>query len=105
MDILREREFWVGVGFVVVIAILWWKGVPAMVGKMLDSRAAVISAELAEARRLREEAATLLADYRARSAGAEREAQAIVTEARAEAARFAELSRADLKTQIERRAQ
>jgi F-type H+-transporting ATPase subunit b len=105
MDILREPEFWVGVGFVLVIAILMWKGVPAMIAKMLDSRAAVISAELAEARRLREEAARLLADYHAKAAGAEREAEIILTEARAEAARFAELSRNDLSAQISRRAQ
>lgn len=105
MDMLREPEFWVGIGFLLVIAILVWKGVPKMVGKMLDQRAAVISAELSEARRLREEAATLLADYRAKAAGAEREAESIVTEARAEVARFAETSRADLKAQIARRAQ
>jgi F-type H+-transporting ATPase subunit b len=105
MDMLREPEFWVGIGFLLVIAILVWKGVPKMVGKMLDQRAAVISAELSEARRLREEAAGLLADYRAKAAGAEREAQSIVNEARAEVARFAEVSRADLKAQIARRAQ
>ena len=50
----------------------------------------MIAAELAEARRLREEAARLLADYHAKAAGAEREAESILTEARAEAARFAE---------------
>jgi F-type H+-transporting ATPase subunit b len=60
---------------------------------------------LSEARRLREEAAALLADYKAKAAGAEREAEAIVTEARAEVARFAEVSRTDLKAQIARRAQ
>ena len=59
MEMLREPEFWVAVGFVLVIALLVWKGVPKMVGKMLDQRAAVIAAELAEARRLREEAAAL----------------------------------------------
>ena len=105
MEMLHEAEFWEAFGFVLVIAILVWKGVPKMVGKMLDQRAAVISAELSEARRLREEAATLLADYRAKAAGAEREAESIVTEARAEVARFAEASRADLKAQIARRAQ
>ena len=104
MEIFREPEFWVGVGFVLVIVLLVWKGAPAMIAKMLDSRAAVIAAELAEARRLREEAVRLLADYHTRAAGAEREAQTILTEARAEAARFAELSRADLSTQIARRA-
>lgn len=105
MDILREPEFWVGVGFVLVIALLVWRGAPAMIARMLDSRAAVIGAELAEARRLREEAASLLADYHAKTAGAEREAETILTEARAEVARFAELSRADLTVQIARRAQ
>ena len=63
MEMLRDPEFWVGVGFVLVIALLVWKGVPGMVGKMLDQRAAVIAAELDEARRLRDEAAALLADY------------------------------------------
>ena len=104
MELLQEPEFWVAVGFVLVIAILLWQGVPKMVAKMLDSRAASIAAELAEARRLREEAASLLADYKAKAAGAEREAETILVEARAEAARFAEVSRADLKGQIERRA-
>jgi len=102
---LQEPEFWVAIGFVIVIAILLWQGVPRMVGKMLDARSAAIAAELAEARRLREEAAALLSDYKAKAAGAEREAETILVEARAEAARFAEVSRADLKAQIERRAQ
>ncbi|HEY4274372.1 MAG TPA: ATP F0F1 synthase subunit B [Rhizomicrobium sp.] len=105
MEMLHEAEFWEAVGFVMVIAILLWKGVPGMVGKMLDQRAAVISAELNEARRLREEAARLLADYKAKAAGAEREAESILHDARAEAARFAEVSRTDLSAQIARRAQ
>ena len=102
---LMEPEFWVGVGFVLVIALLIWKGVPGMVGKMLDQRSAVIAAELSEARRLREEAVALLADYKKKSASAESEAQSIITDARAEAERFATESRASLKAQIERRAQ
>ncbi|MBN9553163.1 MAG: ATP F0F1 synthase subunit B [Alphaproteobacteria bacterium] len=105
MEMLHEAEFWEVVGFLMVIGILVWKGVPGMVGKMLDQRSAVISAELNEARRLREEAASLLADYKAKAAGAEREAETILHEARAEAIRFAEVSRADLKAQIARRAQ
>jgi F-type H+-transporting ATPase subunit b len=102
-DVLHNPETWVAFGFVLVIALLVWKGVPAMVGKMLDQRAAVIAAELDEARRLRAEAAELLVDYQKRAAGAEAEAQGIVNDARAQAARFAEESRASLKTQIERR--
>ena len=105
MELLHEGEFWVAVGFVLVIALLLWKGVPAMVGKMLDERAAVIAGELNEARRLREEALALLQDYQKRAAGAEAEAQGIITDARAQAERYGAESRANLKSQIERRAQ
>jgi F-type H+-transporting ATPase subunit b len=102
---LMEPEFWVGVGFVLVIGLLVWRGIPGMVGKMLDQRSAVIAAELNEAKRLHDEAIALLADYKKKSASAESEAQSIITDARAEAERFAAESRASLKTQIERRAQ
>lgn len=105
MEMLHEPEFWVAVGFVLVVVLLVTKGVPAMVGKMLDQRAAAISAELDEAKRLSTEAAALLADYQKRAAGAEAEAAAILKDAQAEAARFAEESRAALKAQIGRRAQ
>jgi F-type H+-transporting ATPase subunit b len=101
----QNPEFWVGVGFVLVILLLVWKGAPKMIGTILDQRAAVIAAELNEARRLREEAIALLAEYQQKSASAETEAQSIVTEARAEAERFAAESRANLTAQIARRAQ
>src|SRR5471032_365152 len=104
MEILKEPEFWVGVGFVMVIALLVWKGVPGMVGKILDQRAAVISAELDEAKRLRAEAAALLADYKKRAAGAEAEARAIVDAAASEAAQFQKDSRIALEAQIALRA-
>ena len=104
MELLHDPEFWVGIGFVMVIALLLWKGVPGMIGKMLDQRAAIISAELDEAKKLRAEAAALLVDYRKRAASAEAEAGAIVEAAKAEAAQFARDSRAALSQQIERRA-
>ena len=103
MVMLGDPEFWVGVGFVLVILLLLWKGVPCMIGKMLDNRAAVIGAELAEAKRLREEAASLLADYKRKAAGAEAEAQTIISDARAEAERMAAEGQVNLKSQIERR--
>ena len=101
---LKEPEFWVAVGFVLVIALLVWKGVPGLIGKMLDQRAAVIAAELDEARRLRAEAAALLADYQKRAAGAEAEARSIVAAATAEAEQFQKDSRIALEAQIARRA-
>jgi F-type H+-transporting ATPase subunit b len=104
MELLHEAEFWVAVGFVLVIALLVWKGAPGIVAKMLDARAAAIAAELEEAKRLNAEAAALLKDYQKRAAGADAEAEAILTEARAEAARYAEDSRTALAAQIDRRA-
>ena len=104
MEMLHEPEFWVAVGFVLVIALLVWKGVPGMVAKILDQRAAVIAAELDEARRLRTEAATLLADYQKRAASAEAEAHSIVAAATAEAEQFQKDCRIALEAQIARRA-
>ena len=101
--ILADHHTWEYLGFILVVGLLLWKGVPGLVGKMLDERAAMIAAELDEAKRLRAEAAVLLADYQKRAAGAEAEAQAIVADAKAEAARFAEESRIALKAQIARR--
>lgn len=104
MEMLHEPEFWVAVGFVLVLVLLFWKGVPGMIGKMLDQRAAVISAELEEAKRLRAEAAALLTDYQKRAKSAEAEAQSIIAAATAEAAEFQKESRAALESQIARRA-
>jgi F-type H+-transporting ATPase subunit b len=105
LELIKEPEFYVAVGFVIVIGILLWVGVPKMVATVLDARAAAIKGELDEARRLREEARALLAGYKQKAAGAEREAASIVTEAKAEAERFAVDARAALTLQIERRAQ
>lgn len=105
MQYLANPETWVAVGFVAVIGILLYVGVPKMVATMLDARAAGIKAELDEARRLREEAQNLLAGYQKKSAEAEREAEAIVAEARADAERYAADATAALGKQIERRAQ
>jgi F-type H+-transporting ATPase subunit b len=102
-EILNEGETWVALGFVLVLALLWWKGVPGMVAKMLDQRAAVISAELDEAKKLRAEAAALLEDYKKRAATAETEAAGIVEAAKADAAQFSKDSRVALAAQIERR--
>src|ERR1700677_4244684 len=88
MEMLHDPEFWVAVGFVLVLALLVWKGVPRMVAEKLDQRSAVIAAELEEAKRLREEAAALLADYQRRAAGAEAEARSILDTAASEAAQF-----------------
>jgi len=104
MDLILDPEFWVGLGFLIVIGFFIYKRIPAFVGAQLDVRAAMIAKELDEARRLREEAAALLASYKSKAAEAEKEAQSIITEASAEAERFSVEARAQLQVQIARRA-
>ena len=84
-----EPEFWVAVGFVIFLGILAYVGVPKLITKSLDDRASRIQAELDEARRLREEAQGLLAEYQRKKQQAEGEAQAIIVSAKAEAERIA----------------
>ncbi|MFC5561009.1 F0F1 ATP synthase subunit B family protein [Methylobacterium aerolatum] len=87
---MLEAEFWVAVAFVVFMAIVWKVGGFTTMTKGLDSRAVRIRHELDEAKRLREEAAAVLADYKRRQVEAEKEAQSIVAGAREEAQRAAE---------------
>ena len=92
-----EAEFWVAVAFVILMAIFAYVGVHRTVLKALDHRSERIKAELDDARRLKDEAAKLLAEYQTRHASAEREAEDIITNARAEAERIA----AEAKTKME----
>ena len=96
-------ELWVALSFVAFMAIVVYLGVPRLVTKSLDDRAAGIKKELEEARKLREEAATLLADYKKRREEATKEAEAIVAQAKAEASALAAETKAGLKEMLERR--
>jgi F-type H+-transporting ATPase subunit b len=92
-----DAEFWVAVAFVLFIAVLFKLGAHRVILGALDDRGARIKAELDEARRVREEAQALLADYQRRRGEADREAEAIVVAAKAEAERLA----AEAKTKVE----
>ena len=70
-----EPEFWVLVSFIVFLAIVIWAGGLRAITEGLDSRGKRVQAELDEAKRLREEAARVLADYRKRREEAERVAR------------------------------
>jgi F-type H+-transporting ATPase subunit b len=85
---LLEAEFWVAVAFVIFMGIAWKVGGFSAMTKGLDGRANRVRHELDEAKRLREEAAAVLADYKRRRA--EKEAESIVANAREEAKRAAE---------------
>jgi F-type H+-transporting ATPase subunit b len=98
-----EPEFWVAVGFVIFVAVLVYVGVPKMMTKALDDRAKRVQDDLNEARRLKEEAQKLLAEYQAKQRQADEEAAAIVAGAKAEAERFATEAKAKMEEFVARR--
>ena len=100
---LAMAEFWVAVAFVAFVLILLYYKVPALIAKALDDRAAAIRKELDEARRLREEAHALLAEYQRKHRNAGQETEAIVEQARREAEAFAAETRKSLAETVERR--
>jgi len=102
MEILHDAEFWVLVAAVIFVIAVFKPASRALTGG-LDARTARIRGELDEARRLREEAERLVADYKARQQAASTEAEAIVAHAKAEAERIAAQSARDLDLALERR--
>jgi F-type H+-transporting ATPase subunit b len=90
-------EIWVAIGFVIFLGILVYVGVPGLITKALDDRAKRVQAELDEARRLKDEAQKLLAEYQGKQKKAEAEAAGIIEGAKAEAERIA----ADAKVKME----
>jgi F-type H+-transporting ATPase subunit b len=99
----QNPTFWVGVATAVLVAIAVRAKVPGMVTKALDDRANEIQQQLADAKRLREEAAKLLADYQKKRTDAESEAKAIIDQAQLEAQNLAAETRRTMKENLERR--
>jgi F-type H+-transporting ATPase subunit b len=95
--------FWVGVALVIFLAILVYFGVPKAIVKALDARGERVAQELAEARRLRQEAEKLLAEFDAKRKAAEAEAAEIVSSANEEAKRLSAEAEAKLADFVARR--
>ena len=98
-----EPEFWVAIAFVILMGLFAYLGIHHTVLQTLDRRGERIKAELDDARRLKDEAAKLLAEYEARRASAEREAEDIIASARAEAERIAGEAKAKMEDFVARR--
>ncbi|AOF88282.1 F0F1 ATP synthase subunit B [Sinorhizobium sp. RAC02] len=80
-----DATFYAFVGLILFLALIAYLKVPGMMAKGLDARAEKIQNELAEAKRLREEAQHLLAEYQRKRKDAEAEAASIVAAAEREA--------------------
>lgn len=97
MEFAFDATFFAFVGLVLFLALVVYLKVPGMMARSLDDRADQIRNELAEAKRLREEAQHLLAEYQRKRKEAEAEAAHIV----AAAEREAEMLTAEAKKKTE----
>jgi F-type H+-transporting ATPase subunit b len=92
-----DNTFWATAALFIFLGIVVYMKVPAMIAKALDGRADKIRSDLEDARRLRDEAKALLAEYQQKRKDAEAEAAGIVEAAKREAATIA----AEAKTKSE----
>jgi F-type H+-transporting ATPase subunit b len=100
---LGNTDFVVLLGLIVFIGILVYFKVPGLIMGMLDARADGIKSEIEEARKLREDAQKLLAEYERQQKEVQEQADRIVADAKAEATAAAEQARVDLAKSVERR--
>ena len=98
-----DATFWAAVAFVILMIGFGYLGVHKKVTEALDHRATRIKGELDDARKLREEAEKLVAQYRAKRDGAVKEANEIVAAAQAEAERIATEAKARMEDFVARR--
>ena len=94
---MLEAESWVAIAFLCFLGLLVYVGAHRKMIDAIDRRQARIKSELEQARRLREEAQSLLGEFERKAREAETDAQAIIAGAKAEAERLA----AEAKTTAE----
>ena len=102
MELLHEAEFWVLLGFIIFVVLVWKKANLAL-GSSLDGRAERIRQQIAEAATLRAEAEAMLRDAEQRQKTALKEAEAMLAQAQSEAALLKEKSTKDMAALLERR--
>lgn len=85
---LEDPTFWALVGLILFFALIVYMKVPGKITGGLDNRAETIRTELEQARKLREEAQALLAEYQRKAREAEAEVEEIIDQAKREADAF-----------------
>jgi F-type H+-transporting ATPase subunit b len=103
MAILYDTYFVVALAFILFFAVLWRYRVQDIVFRALDERSERIRRELDDAKKLREEAQTLLASYERKQKEVSEHADAIVARASEDAKAAAEQAKKDIAVSIERR--
>jgi F-type H+-transporting ATPase subunit b len=100
-----DAEFYVALGFIILVLVLAYLGVHKRLTGALDDRARRVADELAQAKRLHDEAAAVLDSFKRKAAAAEAEAAAIVAQARKEAELMGQEAQARLTEFVARRTQ
>ena len=98
-----DATFFALVALIIFLGVVIYFKAPQMLTGSLDKRAARIADELEEARKLREEAQALLAEYQRKQRDAEKEAADIIAAAETNAARMTEEAKLGLEDLIARR--
>jgi F-type H+-transporting ATPase subunit b len=99
-----DATFWALVALIMFVAVILYMKVPGMISKSLDARADRIRNELEEARKLREEAQQLLAEFQRKRKEAEKDAADIVEAAKHEAELLVTEAKAKTEEYVARRA-
>jgi F-type H+-transporting ATPase subunit b len=105
MHLLTDAHFWVGIAFVVFLAVLVFAGVHTFAWKALGDAGDKVRAQLDEANRLREEAQALLTRIQTDREASEKLSAEILANAEDQAQRMQVEAQARLAEQIERRGQ
>ena len=100
---LEKDATWVALGFILFILMLIYFKVPGQITKILDKRAEKIKNELDEARKLREEAQAILADFQKKNNEAEKSAKALIDEAKKIAKNYEKEAKLKFEESLERR--
>lgn len=98
-----DNTFFAFLALIMFLGIVFYAGAHKKAGAALDARADQISKDISDARKLREDAEALLAEYRQKKLDAEKEAAGIIAQAKADAAVYAEDAKKKLADSLTRR--
>ena len=102
MDFFYQPASWVFIAFIIFISITIYLKVPNMVTKLLDEQISKIKNDLDDARKLKEDANSLLAEYERKIESANKEAENIINQANNNAKSYEESSNKKIEEFISR---
>ena len=102
MDFFYQPASWVFIAFIIFISIAIYLKVPNMVTKLLDEQISKIKNDLDDARKLKEDANSLLAEYERKIEFANKEAENIINQAKNNAKSYEENSNKKVEEFISR---